>query len=73
MECSIDKCTHTAKYAETGWCQTHYHRYWRTGTTELSPKALQAELENAVVRVSEDDVNTDVLTHGREWLKEKIG
>ena len=30
-ECSIETCTRTAKYASTGWCQTHYHRWWRTG------------------------------------------
>ena len=30
-ECSIDQCQNQAKYAETGWCQTHYHRWWRTG------------------------------------------
>ncbi len=30
-ECSIESCTRTAKYAGTGWCQAHYHRWWRTG------------------------------------------
>ena len=30
-ECSIESCTRTARYATTGWCQTHYHRWWRTG------------------------------------------
>jgi hypothetical protein len=29
--CSIDGCTRPQKYARTGWCQTHYHRWWRTG------------------------------------------
>lgn len=28
----------------TGWCQTHYHRYWRTGTTSLRPKELRSDL-----------------------------
>lgn len=28
----------------TGWCQTHYHRYWRTGTTGLRPKELRTDL-----------------------------
>jgi hypothetical protein len=31
--CSIDGCKNLAKYSATGWCQTHYHRYWRTGST----------------------------------------
>lgn len=30
-ECSIESCSRTAKYPSTGWCQTHYHRWWRTG------------------------------------------
>ena len=30
-ECSIENCTRTGKYTTTGWCQTHYHRWWRTG------------------------------------------
>src|SRR5690606_12818693 len=25
-------------------CQTHYHRYWRTGTTQLLPKELRTDL-----------------------------
>ena len=29
--CSIEGCTRKRKYVKTGWCQTHYHRYWRTG------------------------------------------
>lgn len=37
--CSIPKCPRKAKYAETGWCQTHYHRWWRTG----SPHGLKQE------------------------------
>jgi len=37
--CSIPKCPREAKYAETGWCQTHYHRWWRTG----SPYGLKQE------------------------------
>lgn len=38
--CTIEGCTRKAKYRSTGWCQTHYHRYWRTGTTDLMPKPL---------------------------------
>ena len=30
-ECSIESCSRPAKYANTGWCQTHYHRWWRNG------------------------------------------
>lgn len=44
MECSVAGCTRAAKYAATGWCQTHYHRYWRTGTLEIVPKALRTDL-----------------------------
>lgn len=44
MECSVEGCTNQRKYVETGWCQTHYHRYWRTGTTELKPKPLRTDL-----------------------------
>jgi len=29
--CSIDGCARKKKYIATGWCQTHYHRWWRTG------------------------------------------
>lgn len=35
MECSIEGCANQMKYGKTGWCQTHYHRWWRTGTTDL--------------------------------------
>ena len=44
MECSIDGCTNEKKYTTTGWCQTHYHRYWRTGSTELPPKQLNPNI-----------------------------
>lgn len=30
-DCSIDGCARKRKYKKTGWCQTHYHRWWRTG------------------------------------------
>lgn len=36
--CSIDGCGRARKYLATGWCQTHYHRWYRTGTTELTPR-----------------------------------
>ena len=29
--CSIEGCSRPAKYVKTGWCQTHYHRWWRQG------------------------------------------
>ena len=38
-ECSIDGCGRRAKYLKTGWCQTHYHRWWRTG----DPLAVKQE------------------------------
>lgn len=38
--CSIDGCSKAQKYAAKGWCQTHYHRWWRTGTTDLNPRPL---------------------------------
>lgn len=44
-ECSIADCNRQAKYAATGWCQTHYHRYWRTGTTDLLPKQLRTDIQ----------------------------
>ncbi|MFD4294154.1 hypothetical protein ACFWQG_13135 [Rhodococcus sp. NPDC058532] len=31
--CSIDGCERKRKYAKTGWCQTHYHRWRRNGDT----------------------------------------
>jgi hypothetical protein len=36
--CSIDGCDNEAKYVKTGWCQTHYHRWYRTGVIGLQPK-----------------------------------
>lgn len=32
MECSVSGCGNEAKYKATGWCQTHYHRNYRTGS-----------------------------------------
>ena len=29
--CSIDGCSRDRRYAEKGWCQMHYHRWWRHG------------------------------------------
>ena len=43
-KCSIRDCANEGKYLSTGWCQTHYHRYWRTGSTELLPKSLRSDL-----------------------------
>lgn len=43
MECSIDGCENASKYKKTGWCQKHYHRYWRTGTTAILP-SLNADI-----------------------------
>lgn len=44
MECSIDGCDQGGRYAATGWCQTHYHRYWRTGSTDILPKEFRTDL-----------------------------
>lgn len=44
MTCSIQGCDRAAKYASTGWCQTHYHRYWRTGSTSILPKVMRDDL-----------------------------
>lgn len=44
MECSIEGCERVARYAGTGWCQTHYHRYWRTGSLDILPKELRTDL-----------------------------
>jgi|SRR5215203_2042707 len=43
-ECVIQGCTRTRKYVASGWCQTHYHRYWRTGSLDLLPKEQRADL-----------------------------
>lgn len=42
--CSIAGCDRSRKYVETGWCQTHYHRYWRTGSTDILPKPMRTDL-----------------------------
>lgn len=44
MECSIKGCERIARYAATGWCQTHYHRYWRTGRLDIAPKPLSPDV-----------------------------
>lgn len=44
MKCSVKGCENAQKYPSTGWCQTHYHRYWRTGSVELTPKNLRTDL-----------------------------
>jgi hypothetical protein len=43
-QCSIVDCERLRKYLDTGWCQTHYHRYWRTGTVELLPRTTRTDL-----------------------------
>lgn len=40
IPCSIKKCPRPMKYRATGWCQTHYHRWWRNGSTDLVPREL---------------------------------
>jgi hypothetical protein len=42
--CSIDGCVRPRKYASTGWCQTHYHRNYRTGTVELRPRPISGKV-----------------------------
>lgn len=42
--CSVRRCSRKRKYVKTGWCQTHYHRWWRTETTELLPKQVRTDL-----------------------------
>lgn len=32
--CSVDGCSRPRRYAKRGWCQTHYHRWWRTGSLD---------------------------------------
>jgi len=39
MTCKIDGCTKVVKYKKDGLCQTHYSRFWRYGTYELTRKA----------------------------------
>ena len=45
MDCSVAGCSNRAKYKETGWCQTHYHRNYRTGSIAdpQPPSELDAE------------------------------
>ena len=38
-KCSIEGCDNPRKYAETGWCQMHYHRHWRHGDVHSVQKA----------------------------------
>ncbi|AIY32482.1 hypothetical protein PBI_MIAZEAL_128 [Mycobacterium phage MiaZeal] len=40
--CSIEGCDRQRKYSE--WCQTHYHRWWRTGSLEILPKPVREDL-----------------------------
>lgn len=44
MECSIEGCVNSAKYKATGWCQMHYHRYWRTGSLELEARMPRSDI-----------------------------
>lgn len=44
MECSVAGCQNKGRYVATGWCQTHYHRFWRTGSLELIEKELRTDL-----------------------------
>ena len=32
--CSVEGCNRKRRYVATGWCQTHYHRYWRNRTLD---------------------------------------
>ena len=36
--CSIDGCSRKKKYSKKGWCQTHYHRWWRHGDPQFIKK-----------------------------------
>lgn len=42
--CVVTDCTREMKYTGKGWCQTHYHRWWRTGTIEVVPKELPSQV-----------------------------
>lgn len=42
--CSVQGCDRPGRYIGTGWCQTHYHRYWRTGSLDLQPKEQRTDL-----------------------------
>ena len=44
VPCSVEGCDNPRKYKTTGWCQTHYHRYWRTGTLSILPKTLHTDV-----------------------------
>lgn len=61
--CSIPKCPRKAKYAATGWCQTHYHRWWRTGDPLGLKQERGAKGPNAVSWQGENV--TYYSAHGR--------
>ena len=44
MECSVEGCTRRRKYKATGWCQTHYHRNYRTGTTRRVNRSAREDI-----------------------------
>lgn len=47
-QCSIEGCPNLSKYVKTGWCQTHYHRWWRTGNPLGVKQARGASGSDAV-------------------------
>lgn len=59
--CSIDGCPRERKYVTTGWCQTHYHRWYRTGSTD-EPQRLTDWWEPVTYRATHARV---VSTFGR--------
>lgn len=46
--CSFHGCERQVKYAKTGWCQTHYHRWWRTGKVNGKKQERGASGKDAV-------------------------
>lgn len=62
-QCSIEGCTNDSKYASTGWCQTHYHRWWRTGSP-VGVKQAKGASGSAAVSWKGNDI-TYFGAHGR--------
>lgn len=67
MLCSIDGCTRKRKYVNTGWCQTHYHRWWRTGDP-LGVKQLLGASGPDAVSWKADEISYRTA-HERVWKR----
>lgn len=44
--CSIDGCTRTTRSPTSEWCNTHYFRHYRYGTTDLTMKPAKRRIHS---------------------------